>query len=144
MRSRIDTLAMMNAQDQALMLRHVTHPEDANHQGTIFGGKILSLIDEAAYLEARKHGLHRWVTILFDRVEFKAPVFTGDVLTVFTKTAATGRSSVTVSVDVEAERYRGGEKVMVTHATVKMVAVDKDGHSVDFRTKPEISDHLHP
>ena len=135
---------MMNAQDQALMLRHVTHPEDANHQGTIFGGKILSLIDEAAYLEARKHGLHRWVTILFDRVEFKAPVFTGDVLTVFTKTAATGRSSVTVSVDVEAERYRGGEKVMVTHATVKMVAVDKDGHSVDFRTKPEISDHLHP
>ena len=143
MRSRIDTLAMMNAQDQALMLRHVTHPEDANHQGTIFGGKILSLIDEAAYLEARKHGLHRWVTILFDRVEFKAPVFIGDVLTVFTKTAATGRSSVTVSVDVEAERYRGGEKVMVTHATVKMVAVDKDGHSVDFRTKPEISDHLH-
>ena len=121
----------------------MTHPEDANHQGTIFGGKILSLIDEAAYLEARKHGLHRWVTILFDRVEFKAPVFTGDVLTVFTKTAATGRSSVTVSVDVEAERYRGGEKVMVTHATVKMVAVDKDGHSVDFRTKPEISDHLH-
>ena len=134
---------MMNAQDQTLTLRHVTHPEDANHQGTIFGGKILSLIDEAAYLEARKHGLHRWVTILFDRVEFKAPVFTGDVLTVFTKTAATGRSSVTVSVDVEAERYRGGEKVMVTHATVKMVAVDKDGHSVDFRTKPEISDHLH-
>ena len=104
----------------------------------------MSLIDEAAYLEARKHGLHRWVTILFDRVEFKAPVFTGDVLTVFTKTAATGRSSVTVSVDVEAERYRGGEKVMVTHATVKMVAVDKDGHSVDFRTKPEISDHLRP
>jgi len=47
-------------------------------------------------------------------------------------------------VDVEAERYRGGEKVMVTHATVKMVAVDKDGRSVDFRTKPEISDHLHP
>ena len=122
----------------------MTHPEDANHQGTIFGGKILSLIDEAAYLEARKHGLHRWVTILFDRVEFKAPVFTGDVLTVFTKTAATGRSSVTVSVDVEAERYRGGEKVMVTHATVKMVAVDKDGNSVDFRTKPEISDHLRP
>ena len=94
-------------------------------------------------MEARKHGLHRWVTILFDRVEFKAPVFTGDVLTVFTKTAATGRSSVTVSVIVEAERYLGGEKVIVTHATVKMVSVNHAGHSVDFRTKPDISEHPH-
>ncbi len=133
----------MSTSDVTLTLRHVTHPEDANHQGTIFGGKILSLIDEAAYLEARKHGLHRWVTILFDKVEFKAPVFTGDVLTVFTKTVATGRSSVTVAVDVEAERYRGGEKVMVTHATVKMVAVDQAGRSVDFRTNPEISGPSH-
>ncbi len=133
----------MSTSDVTLTLRHVTHPEDANHQGTIFGGKILSLIDEAAYLEARKHGLHRWVTILFDKVEFKAPVFTGDVLTVFTKTVATGRSSVTVAVDVEAERYRGGEKAMVTHATVKMVAVDQAGRSVDFRTNPEISGPSH-
>ena len=133
----------MSTSDVTLTLRHVTHPEDANHQGTIFGGKILSLIDEAAYLEARKHGLHRWVTILFDKVEFKAPVFTGDVLTVFTKTVATGRSSVTVAIDVEAERYRGGEKVMVTHATVKMVAVDQSGHSVDFRTNPDISVSSH-
>ncbi len=133
----------MSTSDVTLTLRHVTHPEDANHQGTIFGGKILSLIDEAAYLEARKHGLHRWVTILFDKVEFKAPVFTGDVLTIFTKTVATGRSSVTVAVDVEAERYRGGEKVMVTHATVKMVAVDQAGRSVDFRTNPEISGSSH-
>ncbi len=133
----------MSTSDVTLTLRHVTHPEDANHQGTIFGGKILSLIDEAAYLEARKHGLHRWVTILFDKVEFKAPVFTGDVLTVFTKTVATGRSSVTVAVDVEAERYRGGEKVMVTHATVKMVAVDQAGRSVDFRTNPDISVSSH-
>ena len=133
----------MSTSDVTLTLRHVTHPEDANHQGTIFGGKILSLIDEAAYLEARKHGLHRWVTILFDKVEFKAPVFTGDVLTVFTKTVATGRSSVTVAGDVEAERYRGGEKVMVTHATVKMVAVDQAGRSVDFRTNPDISVSSH-
>ena len=57
---------------------------------------------------------------------------------------ASRASSVDDIVDVEAERYRGGEKVMVTHATVKLEAVDKDGHSVDFRTKPEISDHLHP
>jgi acyl-CoA hydrolase len=68
-------------------------------------------------------------------------VFTGDVLTVFTETATTGRSSVTVSVIVEAERYLGGEKIIVTHATVKMVSVNHAGHSVDFRTKPEISNH---
>jgi hypothetical protein len=50
----------MSEPEPMLSLRRVAHPSDANHQGTVFGGFILSLIDEAAYLEVRRHGVHRW------------------------------------------------------------------------------------
>lgn len=117
-------------------LRRVTGPADTNHQGTVFGGVILSLIDQAGYIEARRHGLHRWVTVTIDRVVFTAPVFPGDVVQLSTRTLATGRSSVTVDVLVEAERYRSGEVVTVTEAQLKMVAVGADGRSIDFRAPP--------
>jgi acyl-CoA thioesterase YciA len=115
-------------------LRRVTNPGDANHQGTIFGGYILGAIDEAAYVEARRHGVHRWVTVSFDRVEFKAPVHVGDVVSLYTKAAQFGRSSITVEVRVVAERWLGGAQAEVTTATVKMVAVDRAGRSIDFRS----------
>ena len=115
-------------------LRRVTNPGDANHQGTIFGGYILGAIDEAAYVEARRHGVHRWVTVSFDRVEFKAPVHVGDVVSLYTKAVQFGRSSITVEVRVVAERWLGGAQAEVTTATVKMVAIDRAGHSIDFRS----------
>ncbi|NBV64113.1 MAG: acyl-CoA thioesterase [Planctomycetes bacterium] len=83
----------MSEPEPTLSLRRVAHPSDANHQGTVFGGFILSLIDEAAYLEVRRHGVHRWVTVSMDRVEFKAPVRVGDVVSLFTHASQMGRSS---------------------------------------------------
>jgi acyl-coenzyme A thioesterase PaaI-like protein len=88
----------MSEPEPMLSLRRVAHPSDANHQGTVFGGFILSLIDEAAYLEVRRHGVHRWVTVSMDRVEFKAPVRVGDVVSLFTHASQMGRSSITVQV----------------------------------------------
>ena len=119
-------------------LRRVTNPGDANHQGTIFGGYILGAIDEAAYVEARKHGVHRWVTVSIERVEFKAPVHVGDVVSLYTKPQAFGRSSITVEVRVVAERWLGGASAEVTVATVKMVATDRHGRSIDFRNAPTV------
>jgi len=121
-------------------LRRITSPADENHQGTVFGGVILSLIDQAGYVEARRHGLHRWVTVSIDRVDFIAPVFTGDILAMGTRTEATGRSSVRVRVVVEAERWRSGETVKVTEAILTMVAVGADGKSIDFRSPPSSGD----
>jgi len=115
-------------------LRSITSLADQNHQGTVFGGVILSLIDQAGYVEARRHGLHRWVTVSIDRVDFIAPVFTGDILALGTRTEKTGRSSVRVRVAVDAERWRGGETVRVTEAVLTMVAVDADCKSIDFRS----------
>ncbi len=128
----------MTEPETSLSLRRVAHPSNANHQGTIFGGFILSVIDEAAYLEARRHGVHRWVTVTMDRIEFKAPVHVGDVLSIFTTAVKKGRSSITVHVKVQVERWLGGATIEVTNATVKMVAVDHAGHAIDFRSPPTV------
>ena len=115
-------------------LRALMMPADTNHQGTVFGGVVLSRIDQAGYLEARRHGRHRWVTVSMNEVHFVAPVYTGDVVTLLTRTAATGRSSVTVEVRVEAERHVGGDTVLVTEARLTLVSVDDEGTPVPFDT----------
>jgi acyl-CoA thioesterase YciA len=105
-------------------------PKDTNALGTIFGGVILSHIDLASAVEARKVAPHRYVTKAMREVEFHEPVFLGDIVSFFTETLRVGRTSVTVKVTVEAERWGGGrgEKVKVTEAEVVLVAVDASGH----------------
>ncbi len=110
-----------------LALRVVTMPRDTNHYGTIFGGVILSYIDQAGFVEARRHAACRWVTAAMDRVDFKAPVHLGDIVNFFAQTTRLGRTSATVRIEVEAERYTDGSHVQVTTATLVMVAVDESG-----------------
>ena len=104
-------------------------PKDTNAFGTIFGGVILSHIDLASAVEARKLGAHRYVTRAMREVEFHEPVFVGDIVNFYTETVRIGRTSVTVRVTVEAERWGGGqgERVKVTAAEVILVAVDANG-----------------
>lgn len=130
-----------------LALRVIAMPKDTNPYGSIFGGVILSYIDQAAFVQARMHARCRWVTLALDRVEFKQPVFVGDTLNFFARTVKTGRSSVTVEVDVQAERFapdhsgRHGPTVSVTAATLVMVAVDSSGKSVPFADQPSFDGH---
>ena len=119
--------------DRRLSLRVVTMPRDTNQYGTIFGGVILSYIDQAGFVEARRHGVHKWVTVAVDRVEFKQPVQLGDVVAFYTTTTRAGTSSVTVKVEVEAERYTTGQTVAVTEASLTLVSVDDDGRPIPFR-----------
>jgi acyl-CoA thioesterase YciA len=105
-------------------------PKDTNAYGTIFGGVILSHIDLASAVEARKAGPNRYVTKAMRAVEFHQPVFLGDVVNFFTETLRVGRTSISVKVEVVAERWgvRGqGETVKVTEAEVVLVAVDERG-----------------
>lgn len=118
--------------DRRLTLRVVTMPRETNHYGTIFGGVILSYIDQAGFVEARRHGAHRWVTAALDRVEFKAPVHVGDIVNFYTRTTKTGIKSVTVAVEVEAERYNVAQTVPVTSAILTMVAIDAAGKPIPF------------
>jgi acyl-CoA thioesterase YciA len=110
-------------------------PKDTNAYGTIFGGVILSQIDLASAVEARKLGPYRYVTKAVREVEFLQPVFLGDVVNFFTETIRVGRTSVSVRVSVEVERWgRGrGEKLKVTEAEVVLVAVDEKGQPTPIR-----------
>ena len=118
------------------MSRGITLTRDTNSYGTIFGGVILSYIDQAAYVEALSHGRHRWVTASIDRVDFKAPVLVGDIVNLYTATTRKGTTSVTVKCEVEAERAGTGQTVQVTSATIAMVAVDPAGRPIPFTSHP--------
>jgi len=122
--------------DRRLTLRIVTMPRDTNPYGTIFGGVILSYIDQAGFVEARRHGRHRWVTAAMERVDFKAPVHLGDIVNFYSATLREGTKSVTVGVEVEAERIDSTRVVPVTSATLTMVSVDSAGHAIAFRDPP--------
>jgi acyl-CoA thioesterase YciA len=104
-------------------------PKDTNALGTIFGGVILSHVDLASAVEARKIAAHVYVTKAMHEVEFHEPVFVGDIVNFFTETVRVGRTSITVKVTVEAERWGigRGERVKVTEAEVVLVAVDEHG-----------------
>ncbi len=116
---------MDEKRDPALRVMYM--PKDTNRHGTIFGGVILSTIDLAAVVEARKAGgCHKYVTVAMDSVEFKKPVYVEDVVSFYTETLKKGRTSITVKVTVEANRYEDpAMPVDVTEAVVTFVAVDE-------------------
>jgi acyl-CoA thioesterase YciA len=118
-------------------IRIVMLPRDTNAQGTIFGGVILGHLDLAGFLEARRHGAHRFVTVAMKEVVFAAPVYVGDTVSFHTRTVRVGRTSVTVHVDVEAQRHDDPDRVVrVTHAEVVYVAVDACGRPVPVKSPP--------
>ena len=115
-------------------IRVVLMPKDTNAHGTIFGGVILSYIDIAAAIEARKYTLKKIVTKAMHEVVFVAPVFVGDIVSFYTSLVRIGRTSITVKVLVEADRVKHpGELVRVTEAEVVYVAVDAHRHPIPVR-----------
>jgi acyl-CoA thioesterase YciA len=118
-------------------IRVVMMPKDTNAMGNIFGGTILSYIDIAGAQECRKHGLHDYVTVAMEEVEFKLPVYVGDTVSFYTSTERLGRTSVTVRVQVKSiERLKSAEDERdVTEALVTYVAVDKNRRPIPVETK---------
>lgn len=109
-------------------IRVIMMPKDTNALGTIFGGVILSYIDQAGAVEAHRTVPGRIVTVSMREVVFHAPVFVGDLVSFFTRTVRVGNTSVTVDVIVEAERgHAGGPRVKVTEAEMVFVHVGQDG-----------------
>lgn len=121
--------------EQKLSMRVVAMPKDTNPYGTIFGGIILSYIDQAGFVEARRHGDLDWVTAAMDRVEFHAPVHVGDIVNCYTFTTRLGRTSLDVRIEVSAERFHTHEVVHVTTANMTMVGM-RDGKPFPFAECP--------
>jgi len=112
-------------------IRMVMMPRDTNAQGSIFGGVILSLIDQAAYVEAVRQAHAHYVTVAMREVEFHQPVFVGDVLSLYADAMKCGKSSLTIHVRVCARRRNDPDEVVkVTEADVVFVAVDENGQPV--------------
>jgi acyl-CoA thioesterase YciA len=127
-----DTSGGTDATAPYLALKASMMPRDTNPHGTIFGGVLLSYIDQAGAVGARHAARENsWperklVTVGMDRVEFHQPVQVGDVVSFWTRLVKTGRTSITMHVLVEADQQ--GEIVKVTEATVTYVAIDmRDG-----------------
>lgn len=120
---------MSNQRNPAI--RSIMMPRDTNALGSIFGGHILSLIDLAAGQHARSVAPKKYVTKIMREVEFIAPVYVGDSVSFYCSTIKTGRTSITVQVEVEATR--GIDQLhtsRVTTAEVIMVAVDGNNQPI--------------
>lgn len=120
---------MTDATEPYTAIQVVMMPRDTNPFGTIFGGVILSYIDMAGSIGARREILRRggtqgisFVTVAVNRVEFKKPVLIGDVVKFDTSLVRVGRTSVTMHINVIAER--GTELIPVTEAEVVYVGLD--------------------
>jgi acyl-CoA thioesterase YciA len=111
-------------------IRVLMMPRDTNHHGTIFGGVILSHIDQAGAVAALRLGCTNVVTVAMDRIVFKQPVLVGDLVSFYTEPLNRGRTSITVRVMVEAERRGGGAVVQVTEAEVTYVHIDPKGRPI--------------
>jgi acyl-CoA thioesterase YciA len=108
-------------------IRVLMMPRDTNAQGTIFGGVILSYIDQAGAIEARRQGSRLMLTVSMDKIVFHQPVFVGDLISFWTETLRIGRTSITVKVVCEAIRGTDPQKkVLVTEAQVVYVNVGED------------------
>lgn len=120
------------SEEPYLAIQVVMMPRDVNPAGTIFGGVLLSYIDQAGAIGARRLVIQGGgkppvvVTVAMNRVEFKKPVLVGDVVRFLVHLVKLGRTSITVHVNVEAER--GQEVLQVTEAEVVYVAIDPTSH----------------
>ncbi len=122
--------------DRPVTVRVVPMPADTNSMGDIFGGWIMSQVDIAGGIAAARRAQGRVVTVAVNALEFKKPVFVGDVVSCYAAVTRVGRTSITIKTDVYAERHAATEYVKVTEATFTYVAIGDDGRP---RVVPEES-----
>ena len=109
-----------------LVIKVVAMPSDLNPHGDMFGGWIMSQMDLAAYLHARKLTRARIVTVAVDKLQFLKPVYSGDCVMCYVTTTRIGRSSVTVHIDVEVERLETNLVEKVTEGDFIFVSIGHD------------------
>lgn len=115
-------------------IRVLMMPRDTNAQGTIFGGVIMSYIDQAGAIEARRQGCRTMVTVSMDKVVFHEPVFVGDLVSFWTETLRIGNTSITTKVTCKAHRSADpNTTVLVTEAQVVYVNLDENRRPTPIR-----------
>ncbi len=113
--------------DRQPVIRIIPMPADTNAHGTIFGGWVMAQVDLAGSVPATVRARGKVVTVSVNSFQFRQPVFVGDLVSFYADVVKIGRTSLTVDVEVYAQRQRfGGDVVKVTEAQLTYVAVDDE------------------
>jgi acyl-CoA thioesterase YciA len=117
--------------DQELVLKVIPMPADCNANGDIFGGWVMAHVDMAGSVLSARRVQGRMATVAVNEFIFKQPVKVGDILSFFSRIIKVGRTSITVQVEVYAERFKTqGQFIKVTEARLTYVAIDEHGKPV--------------
>ncbi len=110
-----------------LTVRTIAMPADTNANGDIFGGWVMSQMDQAGGIAGVERAQGRVVTVAVDAMHFIRPVRVGDVLCVYTRVERARRTSMTIKIEAWARRFQTQMREKVTDATFTFVAIDQDG-----------------
>ena len=105
-------------------LLEMVFPEQTNHYGTLFGGQALALMDKAAFVAASRYARRAVVTASSERVDFHVPVRQGQLVELIARVVATGRTSMTVDVEMYTEDLLTGVRQLATRGKFILVALD--------------------
>jgi acyl-CoA thioesterase YciA len=126
----------MSESTHELVVRVVAMPADTNPSGDMFGGWLVSQLDLAAWVKARKLTAHRLVTVAIDNIVFHKPVFVGDCLLCYAEVERVGNTSITIRVDAQVERAGSLEVEQVTEGRFVYVAIGEDYQPVPIESRP--------
>ncbi|MEQ1657874.1 MAG: acyl-CoA thioesterase [Hylemonella sp.] len=122
------TAALQPPSDEELVLKVIPMPADSNANGDIFGGWVMAQVDLAGSVIPARYAGGRIATVAVNEFIFKQPVRVGDILSFYSKLTRIGKTSITVKVEVYAERFQAqGRFVKVTEANLTYVAIDEQG-----------------
>ena len=114
--------------DKELVLKMIPMPSDVNPNGDIFGGWVMAQVDLAGAVLPARYVDGRMATVAVNQFNFKQPVRVGDILSFFAAVTRIGNTSITILVEVFAERFRAqGRYIKVTEASLTYVAIDDAG-----------------
>ena len=120
-------LAAQQAPRGELTVRTIAMPADTNANGDIFGGWVMSRMDQAGGIAGAERARGRVVTVKVDAMTFIRPVRVGDVLCVYTEVESIGRTSMKIHIEAWAQRFMNHRREKVTDASFTFVAIDDDG-----------------
>ncbi|WP_099827580.1 acyl-CoA thioesterase [Oceaniglobus indicus] len=118
---------MQDTPDGTLTIQTLAFPKDTNSGGDIFGGWVISQMDIAAGVTAAARAKGRCATVAIDAMRFHAPIYVGDLVSVYTEVTRVGRTSMTLHVETWVTRQNTGDRTMVTEGDFTFVAISSSG-----------------
>jgi len=127
-----------------LSLKGRVFPSDLNHHGSVFGGWIMSKMDKASSIAVENIIRGKAVTVHVSAINFKQPIYNGDIFTIYTEIVALGTSSITIDVEVKVTNHITYEETEVTDALFKFVSVDERGSSIPLESvmRPNLPEYV--